>query len=178
MRPQLSRRPGGGIALRLAGAALAPVLTAGTIVQHRHDLSTEDKRLAFEAEEQAQQLAQTFARARSLTQILAHNPAFVHVYEEPGRLDEKVRGGIRPVREANEALAHLETLFPGQIGEACFIDKAGGEVARAVKGKIAPLSELSKDETGANFFRPAFATRAGEVYQSRPYVSPDTQEWV
>ena len=178
MRLTFPRRFGGGIVLLLVLAALVPVLAAATIVQHRRDLSAEDERLSFEAEGHAHRLAETFARARSLTQILARNPAFVHVYEEPGRLAEKVRLGVEPVREANEALAHLETLFPGQIGEACFIDRAGGEVARAVKGKIAPLRDLSKDETGASFFRPAFAIAPGQVYQSRPYVSPDTNEWV
>jgi diguanylate cyclase (GGDEF)-like protein len=178
MRLDFPRRTGGSVTLLLVLAALVPILIAATVVQHRRDLSEEDRRLSFEAKEQAQALDQTFERARSLTQILAHNPAFQHVYQEPGRLADKVQSGIRPVREANEALAHLETLFPGQIGEACFIDRAGGEAARAVKGKIAPLSELSDDETGANFFRPAFALEPGEVYHSKPYVSPDTNEWV
>jgi diguanylate cyclase (GGDEF)-like protein len=177
MRRDLART-GGGIALLLVLAALVPVLVAATIVQHRSDLSQEDKHLAFEAREHTQGLTQTLERAQALTKILAHNPAFVHVYEAPGRLTENVRKGIDPVREANEALAHLEVLFPGQIGEACFIDRAGAENARAVKGRIAPLTDLSQDETGANFFRPAFALEPGEVYQSKPYVSPDTNEWV
>lgn len=79
---------------------------------------------------------------------------------------------------ANEALAHLETLFPGSIGEACFIDAAGPENARAIRGRIEPFSNLSPDETGASFFAPTFDLQPGKVYQSRPYVSPDTNEWV
>ena len=47
-----------------------------------------------------------------------------------------------------------------------------------MSGKIAPVKELSDDETKAPFFKPAFALRPGEVYQARPYVSPDTHEWV
>jgi diguanylate cyclase (GGDEF)-like protein len=178
MRLDFPRRTGGSIVLLLVMAALVPVLAAATVVQHRHDLNEEDKRLAFEAEEHSQALAQTFERARSLTQILAHNPAFQHVYEAPGLLGDTVRNRVTAVQEANEALAHLEKLFPGQIGEACFIDRGGAESARAVKGTIAPLAELSDDETGANFFRPAFALEPGQVYQSIPYVSPDTNEWV
>jgi diguanylate cyclase (GGDEF)-like protein len=164
--------------LLLVLAALVPVLVAATVVQHRQELSEEDKRLAFEARDQTRGLAQTLERARSLTQILGNNPAFQHVYEAPGLLGDKVRNRIPAVQEANEALAHLEELFPGQIGEACFIDRGGAESARAVKGKIAPLADLSDDETGANFFRPGFAIQPGEVHQSPPYVSPDTNEWV
>jgi diguanylate cyclase (GGDEF)-like protein len=178
MRLHVPRRAGGSIVLLLALAALVPVLLAATVVQHRHNLSAEDRRLSVAADEHAQALAQTLARARSLTQILAHNPAFQHVYEHAGRLGDNVRRNIVPVQEANEALAQLEQLFPGQIGEACFIDRAGGEVARAVKGRIAPLADLSKDERGAVFFRPTFALGPGEAYQSIPYVSPDTNEWV
>jgi diguanylate cyclase (GGDEF)-like protein len=178
MRLDLARRTGGGVALLVVLAALVPLLVAATVVQHRDSLSEEDKRLSFEAKEHTQSLVQTLERARSLTQILAQNPAFQHVYETPGTLGDKVRSKIPAVREANQALAHLETLFPGQIGEACFIDRGGAESARAVKGAIAPLADLSKDETGANFFRPAFALQPGDVYQSKPYVSPDTNEWV
>ena len=47
-----------------------------------------------------------------------------------------------------------------------------------MKGKIERPSRLSADETGASFFDPTFALRPGEVYQSAPYVSPDTNEWV
>jgi hypothetical protein len=178
MRLEFPRRTGGSVVLLLVLAALVPVLVAATIVQHRHDLSEEDKQLSFEAQEHAQGVGQTFERARSLTQILAHNPAFQHVYEAPGGLDEKIRAKIPPVREANEALAHLEKLFPGQIGEACFIDRGGAQSARAVKGKIAPLADLSQDETGAIIFRPGFAIEPGQVHHSEPYVSPDTNEWV
>ena len=64
-------------------------------------------------------MADYFARARSLTQILATNPSFAAFYESPGRRLDKIRGNSLEVRQANEALAFLETLFPGSIGEAC-----------------------------------------------------------
>jgi len=119
-----------------------------------------------------------FGRSRALTQILAKNPSFAEFYATPGRRADKINKQIRSVRNANEALAHLETLFPGSIGEACFIDAAGPENARAVKGRIESIDNLSPDETGASFFQPTFALRPDQVYQSRPYVSPDTNEWV
>ena len=106
------------------------------------------------------------------------DPAFATFYELPGRRLAKIRGGSKVVRQSNEALAYLESLFPGSIGEACFIDSGGAENARAVKGRIETIDKLSPDETKASFFAPTFALRPGQVYQSRPYVSPDTNEWV
>jgi diguanylate cyclase (GGDEF)-like protein len=75
-------------------------------------------------------------------------------------------------------LGYLEELFPDSIGEACFIDRSGPEVARVVHGDRATPADLSTDESANPFFRPTFALRQGQVYQATPYVSPDTNEWV
>ena len=157
---------------------LLPLLVYAAFVQRETKTSSEDRALAFEASEQESNVAEYFGRARALTQILAKNPSFAGFYEEPGRRVDKIRFQTRSVREANEALAHLETLFPGSIGEACFIDAAGPENARAVKGRIESIDRLSPDETAASFFAPTFQLRPDQVYQSKPYVSPDTDEWV
>ena len=47
--------------------------------------------------------------------------------------------------EANRALGFLEQLYPESIGEACFIDASGAEIARVVEGVVAIPSELSPD---------------------------------
>src|SRR5215216_5053639 len=86
--------------------------------------------------------------------------------------------GVAVLDEANEALGYLEELFPDSIGEACFIDRNGPEIARMVRGVRATPTDLSPDESGAPFFSPTFALRHGQVYQARPYESPDTREWV
>src|SRR6266540_3443172 len=72
------------------------------------------------------------------------------------------------------ALAYSERLFPDSIGEACFIDHGGPENARVVRGVRARPADLSPDESGNPSFRPTFALPQGQVYQARPYVSPDT----
>jgi diguanylate cyclase (GGDEF)-like protein len=119
-----------------------------------------------------------FARARSINLLTANNPAFGHFYELPGSRAAKVRAGGPVLDEANQALGYLEGLFPDSIGEACFIDRAGPEIARMVRGERATLEDLSPDESGAAFFAPTFALAHKEVYQARPYESPDTKEWV
>ena len=162
----------------LLAIGLLSVAVGSALSEHSRDRDKLDRRLAGEAREQSQRIDDYVARARSLTLVTANNPAFREFYEQPGSRRAKVvaRGPI--VTKANEALAYLEELFPGAIGEACFIDAGGAENARAVKGRIAPLRDLSPDETGASFFKPGFALHPGRVYQARPYLSPDTNEWV
>ena len=42
---------------------------------------------------------------------------------KPGSRAEKIKAADESVRDSNLALAYLEQLFPGSIGEACFIDR-------------------------------------------------------
>jgi diguanylate cyclase (GGDEF)-like protein len=134
--------------------------------------------LAHTADEQAEVLSDYFQRARSLTLLAAHNPAFARFYEVPGDRITKIRTNRPLMDEIDDGLGYLETLFPGSIGEACFIERSGAEVARTVDGERAALSDLSLDESKNPFFAPTFALPIGSVYQARPYVSPDTKEWV
>src|SRR4051794_25886717 len=124
------------------------------------------------------QLAEYFSRARSIDLITARNPAFRDFYAAPGDRVAKLQSRGHALRGAEEALVYLERLYPGRIGEACFIDLGGAENARAVRGFRAGLAMLSTSERRNPFFAPTFRLHAGEVYQARPYVSPDTQEWV
>jgi len=162
----------------VAVVVLLVLLVAATVVEHQEAVERERRELAFEAREQAQVLTNYFARARSLTQVMARNPAFREFYELPGTRMERIRRNGSVVRETQASLAYLEELFPDSIGEACFIDRSGPENARAVKGVVESMSRLSPDETGAPFFKPTFALRPGQVHQARPYLSPDTNEWV
>src|SRR5262245_577709 len=166
------------VAALLVGIALIPVSIGATVVEHQNRADRHARALQTEAKSQAERLHAYFSRARSLTQITARNPSFRDFYDEPGSRAAKLRAQGPALRNSSRALAYLEDLFPGSIGEACFIDYGGAENARAVKGRVEPLSALSPDETGNPFFKPAFATKPGQVFQSRPYVSPDTNEWV
>jgi diguanylate cyclase (GGDEF)-like protein len=170
-------RTRGWLAL-LAALVLVPVAGAGALGDHRREQATVDHVLAAEASEQAGNLAASFERARSLTALLGRNPSFSEFYALPGRRAQRIRRGGLVVSEIQQALADLEKLFPHMIGEACFIDSHGPENARAVSGRVAPRAQLSRDESANIFFKPAFALRPGEVLQPRPYISPDTRNWV
>jgi diguanylate cyclase (GGDEF)-like protein len=162
----------------LVAICLLPVGIGSGASAHSHAKAALDGALANTASAQAQVLEDYFARARSIDLLTANNPAFRRFYAMPGDRTAKIRAGGPVLDEANEALGYLEELFPDSIGEACFIDRSGPEIARMVRGERATLADLSPDESGAAFFAPTFALAHGQVYQARPYVSPDTEEWV
>jgi diguanylate cyclase (GGDEF)-like protein len=161
----------------LALALLIGGVTLGTI-QRTRALAELKETLASTATQQARSIENYFERARSIALLNAQNPAFSDFYAEPGSRLARIKRGSAPIREANRALAFLESLYPTSIGEACFIDASGPENARAVRRDLAPIAELSPDESGNPFFGPTFNLSVGEVYQAQPYVSPDTKEWV
>src|ERR687890_2054351 len=162
----------------LAAICLLPVGIGSGTSAHSHAVAALNGALANTASAQAQVLEDYFSRAESIELLTANNPAFRQFYQTPGDRAAKIRAGGTVLDQANEALGYLEELFPDSIGEACFIDRNGPEVARMVRGVRATPAELSPDESGAPFFGPTFALRHGQVYQARPYVSPDTKEWV
>jgi diguanylate cyclase (GGDEF)-like protein len=162
----------------LVAICLLPVGIGSGASAHSHAVAALDGALANTASAQAQVLEDYFSRARSIDLLTANNPAFRHFYARPGDRAAKVQQGGQVLDEVNEALGNLEELFPDSIGEACFIDRAGPENARMVRGVRATVNTLSRDESGNPFFGPTFALRPGQVYQARPYESPDTKEWV
>jgi diguanylate cyclase (GGDEF)-like protein len=166
------------LSVLLVAICLLPVGIGSGTSAHSHALAALDGALTNTANGQAQVLEDYFSRARSIDLLTASNPAFGHFYELPGDRAAKARAGGQVLDEVNHALGRLEELFPTSIGEACFIDRTGPENARMVRGVRATPKELSPDESGAPFFGPTFALRHGQVYQARPYVSPDTKEWV
>jgi signal transduction histidine kinase len=155
--------------------ALSLVLGAQERASARADI---DHRLVTRVSEETTLLDNYFERARSIALLTSRNPAFADFYATPGARLDKIDAGVPAIRDANDALAYLQRLFPTSIGEACFIDVSGPENARVVRGVYATPPHLSPDESQNPFFAPTFALDDGEVYQAQPYVSPDTGEWV
>jgi diguanylate cyclase (GGDEF)-like protein len=166
------------LSVLLVAICLLPVGIGSGTSAHSHAVAALDGALANTASAQAQVLEDYFARAQSIDLLTANNPAFQDFYELPGSRAAKIRAGGPVLDKANQALGYLEELFPDSIGEACFIDRTGPEIARMVRGVRATPKELSPDESGAAFFGPTFALAHKQVYQARPYESPDTKEWV
>lgn len=138
---------------------------------HRRTL---DHALAADAHSGTADLESYFDRARSIALLTAENPVFSDFYAHHAK---SVRGG-RDFERVNRALAYLQQLYPGALGETCFIDNAGFENARVVRGRYAPPSDLSQHENSNPFFYPTFGVGVGHVYQAAPYISPDMHVWV
>jgi len=166
---------------RLATVALAVVLFGiavfGTVRSGQAAaLDDLDQALHSEAASNAIALQEYFERAQSVSLLLAHDSAFQQL--EPG---QRVRSGRQlgdSSGQAGAAMAYLEQLYPGRISEACLIDSTGTEIARVVRGEVAPATELSTEEAESTFFAPTMRLPQGRVYQAAPYLSPDTDEWV
>jgi methyl-accepting chemotaxis protein-like sensor len=169
------------VALLVLVIGLAPVAIGAAAIEHestKHSRAELDQALSSTADNERMALREYFSRARAIDLLMSRNPAFEGFYATPGSLREKLQRGGGTVEDMNRALQYLEHLYPTSIGEACVIDRGGAEAARAVRGQRAPRKDLSPDESGNPFFTPTFATPVGQVYQAKPYVSPDTKEWV
>jgi diguanylate cyclase (GGDEF)-like protein len=166
------------LAAFIVGVILIPTALGLAKLDHDREISRLERTLVAETDEHAGALDSYFARARSIVLLTANAPAFANVLAEPGTREDKVRRQGRGIREVTQHLRYLERLYPTSIGEACFIDGDGEEFARAVRGDVAPPEDLSTEEEQAPFFAPAFALDFGQTHQTKPYVSPDTEEWV
>lgn len=183
-------RPLSIIAL-IVGLLLLPISFAVATSDRSHAQSVLDRGLMSGARDESTALDAYFARARAIDLITAHDPGFTNFYLTGGRQGNS-SVHRQAVAQTVAALNYLEQIYPASIGEACFIDHNGPEIARVVRGTPATTSDLSPDESGNPFFAPTFALGAGvarstgdagrsaldTVYQARPYVSPDTHEWV
>jgi diguanylate cyclase (GGDEF)-like protein len=161
--------------LRLATVSLGVILLCfsvflGLWTGRQRAFESRDARLRAEVRTQEARVHSNFTRSQSILRIMAQNPNLAWLVGDP--TSDMARESV------TEDLAYLENLYPGQISETCLILRDGREIGRVTEALSAAPSELSADESKAVFFAPTFAGKFNEVYQSRPYRSPDTGRWV
>lgn len=162
------------LGLLLLASSIGAALESG----RSHSADRRDRGLMSAVQGEADRADEYFERSAALVRMLSVNPAFRDLYGENGGPADVPAPSERALAQANEALVFLESLYNRRIGEACVIDRSGKEIARATRGVEAEHHDLSPDEAKNPFFQPTFDLETGEVYQSRPYISPDTGEWV
>jgi methyl-accepting chemotaxis protein len=119
----------------------------------------------------ARELSRTFDEWKGELLVAAQNDALRAYYRDPSRRMEYKA-------QIDAAMIGLHSVHPDLIDEACFIDAAGPERARMVRGVAVGVADLSPDESGNPFFHDSFAVDEGKVHQHTPYVSPDSGTWV
>jgi diguanylate cyclase (GGDEF)-like protein len=162
----------------IVGILLIPTALGVAKFERDRDVSEIERSLVAQTDQHGGALESYFARARAIVLLTANAPAFAKVVAEPGGREAVVRRQSGALADVTHHLGYLEQLYPNSIGEACFIDADGEEYARVVRGQVAKAQDLSTTEEQTVFFRPTFALSFGQVHQTRPYVSPDTKEWV
>ena len=162
-----------GLVCLLAGLA-AGVLSSRSVANRDHDLGLAGASRVTALDDYAD-------RARSVALLASHSAAFANFYQAPGTRTQRVQGrtgGPQLMPRVETALMDLETLFPDSVASASFIDRSGAENARVVGNRVVPAAELDPDRRDALFFRRAFELPYDKVYQSAPYRSESTGEWV
>jgi diguanylate cyclase (GGDEF)-like protein len=159
-----------GLGSLILGAVLVTltVVTSARNDQRRLQEGAE-RSLLSAAQAESQALEHYFSEARSIVLLTAQNPALRGL--AGGRGSAAVR------RDVDDALAYLGYLYHGTLGEASVIDATGEELARVVPQDAAEEDRV-EDERAHAFVRETLALAPGEVHQSLPYVSSDTNEWV
>ncbi len=161
------------LALLVGAGFLLSALVVG--VKGTQDDTRDAQRLALAsiANEQARVLDEDFDRARTITLLLARTPAVSHVQGTPaGPARAQLAVAV------NETLGYLRNLYPDGIGEACFLDSHGVELARSVGGVVSARAPLSPGEKTDAFFPQTLRLASGQVFQSQPYLSRDAHTWV
>jgi methyl-accepting chemotaxis protein len=160
--------------LQIVGAGLlalvGSLLLLGFLIQQSADDAAQQQ-VDQRATVVSQNISALFRDWHDEMLIAGQNSALRDWYLHPEK-----RTVLRP--ELDALLMQLHGVYPNLIDEACIIDATGVEQARMAKGETAPIADLSPDESGSDFFRPALAQAPGGVYQGLPYLSEDSNRWV
>ncbi|GIF09922.1 sensor domain-containing diguanylate cyclase [Actinoplanes siamensis] len=163
----------------LAGALVFLAGGSGSAVASRSEaINTEQATLSRRSAIAAQLVGHTFTRASSIIQVAARDSSYLEFYGSRADTSPSAEERYAAVERVTDQLVHLGRMYSEGIGEASFIDISGHENVRVVNGRSATSGELADDRRSGAYFGPTFALSPGVVYQSVPYRSAATGEWV
>lgn len=165
----------------LALGLLLVTAGAGTGFIAAREGEERDHRLGLAAASRVTAVDDYAERARAVTLVASHSAAFANFYRAGGTREQRIRGETGDadlMHQVHTALSDLGLLFPDSFVSAGFIDRRGAENAVVVRSDTSEPDDLSSDRSDAPFFDRAFELLYDQVYQSAPYRSPATGEWV
>jgi diguanylate cyclase (GGDEF)-like protein len=162
-------------------AGLVPLGLGAVLLVRESDRAaraSQDARLSAVASGEGAALTESFARARALIGVTANSPVWREIVDVPGPLRSAVVADGQPLRRVQAALIALRAGYGPRAGEADAVDQDGRELALVLPSGPVPRTQLAADERRAPFFLPSMNLPPGVVYQTLPYISPDTHDWV
>ncbi len=125
-------------------------------------------------------LSKQFERAGAIGLLTAQDDIFKNFFKEPGSTRQKVAADGTTRQEIVDLLTYVQTLFPGSVARSGYVDaQTGQEIAEVVNGAGSPPVTLEPNaDVSLPFFQDVLSLPPDWLYQSRPYFSPETNEWV
>jgi diguanylate cyclase (GGDEF)-like protein/PAS domain S-box-containing protein len=153
-------------------AALALIAGAITVFQFGEQNRREaDDRLVQHTSAAATSLSNLFASASRDLRLARTNSTYDSALgDAPGELTAEQR------RLIEGSISYVGDRY--HVDEICLIRASGVETARWNGGQVASVANLSPDESGNPFFKPAINLPVDSVFVTDPYVSPDSGRWV
>ena len=163
----------------IIGVLLIPTALGVAKIDRDRDVSELERTLVAETDEHGGALESYFARARAIVLLTANSPAFANVLAEPGTRVEKVRpAGAQPPRgHAPARLPRAAVPEQHRRGVLHRRRRRGVRARRARRRSRSPAISPPTRSRRSSSRRPSRCA-FGQVHQTRPYVSPDTNEWV
>ncbi|HEX5018366.1 MAG TPA: methyl-accepting chemotaxis protein [Actinomycetes bacterium] len=125
-------------------------------------------------------VSEEFERAGATGLLAAQDEIYQQFYREPGSVASKVSADTATRQLIDDRLVYLQTLFPGSVARSGLVDIATGrEVAEVVNSLPSPVGILDPNaDKHLPFYSRVTSLPAGWAYQSAPYFSRETDEWV
>ena len=125
-------------------------------------------------------LSKQLERAGAIGLLTAQDDIFRDFFKDPGSTRQKVAADGRSRQEIVDLLAYVQTLFPGSVARSGYVDaRTGEEIAEVVNGSASPPITLEPNaDVRLPFFEDVLSLPPDWLYQSKPYFSSETNEWV
>ncbi len=168
------------LVLGLVLLSSAAGLTWQTTQAANENANNQDSELRTAAANTEVLISKQFERAGAIGLLTAQDTVFSQFFNAPGSTEAKVASDTATRQDIVDLLVYQQTLFPGSIARSGLADaRTGAEIAEVVNEFPSPPVTLEANaDKKLPFFDDVLALRKGWLYQSAPYFSKETNEWV
>ena len=125
-------------------------------------------------------VSEEFERAGAIGLQASQDQIYQDFFNAPGSTTTKLADGGATLEGINERLIYLQGLFPGSVARTGLLDaRTGHEIAEVVNAFPTPSNIMRKNvDKELPFVADVLAMPSGWLYQSTPYYSDTTDQWV